>query len=326
MTQANQNVTYKQLPKIPVLMEEYRSAAKDLLPVVGAKRNVNSTPKTGYEVKGVKVDVAHLAGYTSATGLRLTNELPITYPYVLGFPLMMKVFGAKDFPVNAVGLVHLTNVIEQTRPLTVDDELDFRVHTASVRPHHKGVLLDMETTVSVAGEDVWKQTSTMLALGKKLKDAKEEPTNGYVLPQPGELEEPRPTATIRVTPSDIKEYAEASGDKNPIHVSSVGAKAFGFPKTIAHGMWTAAAMLRVLEGQLPKAGRFTVQFAKPVILPAKVAVFAEREGGAGTNVGNGGHGGAGSPNTNAAAGAWDLQVRSANKLDKIHAVGRYEAL
>ena len=128
-----------------------------------------------------------------------------------------------------------------------------------------------------------------------------------------------------MTPSDIKEYAEASGDKNPIHVSSVGAKAFGFPKTIAHGMWTAAAMLRVLEGQLPKAGRFTVQFAKPVILPAKVAVFAEREGGAGTNVGNGVHGGAGSTNTNA-AGAWDLQVRSANKLDKIHAVGRYEAL
>lgn len=314
MTQTNQNVTYKQLPKIPVLMEEYRSAAKDLLPVIGTKRNVNSTPKTGFEVMGVKVEVAHLAAYNAATGLRLNNELPITYPYVLGFPLMMKVFGAKDFPVNAVGLVHLTNVIEQTRPLTVDDELDFRVHTSGVRPHFKGVLVDMETTVSVAGEEVWKQTSTMLALGQKLKDAKEEPTNGYLLPQPGELEDPRPTATIRVTPSDIKEYAEASGDKNPIHVSSVGAKAFGFPKTIAHGMWTAAAMLRVLEGQLPKAGRFTVQFAKPVILPAKVAVFANREGATGSGV------------ANAVSSTWDLQVRSANKLDKLHAVGRYEAL
>lgn len=303
MTQANQNVSYKELPKIPVLMEEYRSVAKDMLPVVGVKRNVNSTPKTAYEVKGVEVDVNHLAGYVSATGMRLTNELPITYPYVLGFPLMMKVFGAKDFPVNAVGLVHLTNVIEQTRPLTVDDKLDFRVHTNDVRPHHKGVLLDMVTTVSVSGEEIWKQTSTMLALGQKLKDAKQEPTNGYLLPQPGELEDPRPTATIRVTPADIKEYAEASGDKNPIHVSSVGAKAFGFPKTIAHGMWTAAAMLRVLEGELPKAGRFTVQFAKPVILPTKVGVFTENNGG-----------------------NWDLQVRSANKLDKIHAVGRYEAL
>ena len=107
----------------------------------------------------------------------------------------------------------------------------------------------------------------------------------------------------------------------------MGAKAFGFPKTIAHGMWTAAAMLRVLEGQLPKAGRFTVQFAKPVILPAKVAVFAEREGGAvNSAAGNAGNGATGNTNTNAAAGTWDLQVRSANKLDKIHAVGRYEAL
>lgn len=301
---------YSELKSIPVLMDEYRNAVKDVLPVVGTKRNVNSTPNTGFIVKGVKVDVNHLAGYVAAARLPLNNELPSTYPYVLSFPLMMKLFTQPDFPVKAVGLVHLTNVIEQTRPLTVSDSLDFQVHTASVRPHYKGLLVDMETTVTVDGEQVWKQTSTMLALGQKLKDSKQEPTNGYLLEQPGELEDPTARATFRVTAPAILEYAEASGDKNPIHTSKLGAKAFGFPTTIAHGMWTAAAVLRALGGDVPGAQRFTIQFAKPVLLPSSVSVFVENR------------------TETAVKGdkSFDISVRKASKLNTIHAVAKVEAL
>lgn len=114
-------VTYKELPAIPELMTEYKSAAKDLVPGVGTKRSAKTDPATGFEVKGVKVNVKHLGAYCASTGLRLANELPATYLYVLSFPLAMKVMTTPDYPFNAVGAVHLTNVIEQTRPLTVDD-------------------------------------------------------------------------------------------------------------------------------------------------------------------------------------------------------------
>ena len=84
----------------------------------------------------------------------------------------------------------------------------------------------------------------------------------------------------------------------------MGAKAFGFPAVIAHGMWSAARLLATLEGEIPSAARYTVQFAKPVTLPASVAVFTEK----------------------AANGDWDIQLRKASKLDTVHAVAKIEKL
>lgn len=300
-------VSYKELPKIPALMDEYRNAVKDILPVVGSTRSAKDNPKTAFEVRGVKIDVPHLAAYCSATDLRLSNELPLTYPYVLSFPIVMKVLTAPDFPFGAVGAVHLNNVIEQKRALTVDDVLDIKVHAENLREHNKGLLIDLVTEITSAGEVVWRQVSGFLAKGAKLSSSSPlaggEKTDGVILPIT-ELADPRPTATVRVTPSQIKDYAEASGDKNPIHVSGVGAKAFGFPAVIAHGMWSAARLLATLEGEIPSAARYTVQFAKPVTLPASVAVFTEK----------------------AANGGWDIQLRKASKLDTVHAVAKIEKL
>ena len=48
-------------------------------------------------------------------------------------------------------------------------------------------------------------------------------------------------------------YAEVSGDHNPIHTSRIGARLFGFPRPIAHGMWTQARCLAALPSRLPDA-------------------------------------------------------------------------
>ena len=75
------------------------------------------------------------------------------------------------------------------------------------------------------------------------------------------------TATWRL-PGDLgRRYASVSGDMNPIHMHSLSAKAFGFPTAIAHGMFSAAAVLANIEGQIPDAVRYSVKFGKPVILP-----------------------------------------------------------
>ncbi len=73
----------------------------------------------------------------------------------------------------------------------------------------------------------------------------------------------------------LKQYADASGDQNPIHQDEAFAKSVGLPDVIAHGMLTMALVgkyvsdvaggsARVLE----LGGRFT----KPVIVPAGVDV------------------------------------------------------
>ena len=41
-------------------------------------------------------------------------------------------------------------------------------------------------------------------------------------------------------------YAAVSGDVNPIHLYPLSARAMGFPRQIAHGMWTSARTLAAL--------------------------------------------------------------------------------
>ncbi|WP_304348703.1 MaoC/PaaZ C-terminal domain-containing protein, partial [Corynebacterium frankenforstense] len=262
---------YTKLAAVPDLMGEYRAALGGLVPGLGALQKGSGSSGSGsgsgareipaerFEVHGVVPDTTHLAEYCRTTGLRFGEELPATYPYVLAFPLAIKVMNSKGFPFGAVGVVHLTNAIEQTRPLHVGEALDIRVRAENPRAHRAGMLIDMVTEVTIPAEGdevVWRQVSGFLGKGAK--------TEGLPAAADSAVKaagEPAANpAFVRVTQDTISAYAEASGDKNPIHVSKVGAKAFGFPSTIAHGMWSAAAMLAGMEGLVPEAARFEVEF------------------------------------------------------------------
>jgi acyl dehydratase len=67
-----------------------------------------------------------------------------------------------------------------------------------------------------------------------------------------------------------RRYGAVSGDRNPIHMHALSAKALGFPRAIAHGMWTKARCLAALESTLPDAFGVEVRFRKPILLPARV--------------------------------------------------------
>jgi acyl dehydratase len=69
----------------------------------------------------------------------------------------------------------------------------------------------------------------------------------------------------------LKQYADASGDQNPIHQDEAFAKSVGLPDVIAHGMLTMALVGKYVTeiaggsaNVLELGGRFT----KPVIVPA----------------------------------------------------------
>ena len=49
-----------------------------------------------------------------------------------------------------------------------------------------------------------------------------------------------PSLTKQVTVEQIRQYAEASGDRNPIHLDETFARSAGLPGVIAHGMLTMA--------------------------------------------------------------------------------------
>jgi len=233
--------------------------------LTGFSRSGGDLPDTAYELPNLTVDPEHLAAYNRVCGFRLTDELPATYPHILSFPLQVKLMTDPGFPFPLVGSVHLANRITQTRPLRLDEGLTLRVHVENLRDHPKGRQFDMISEAIVDGSAVWTDISTYLRRG-----------NGTGSSEPDERNPlPEPTAIWHI-PDDIgRRYAEVSGDRNPIHLHPLTAKMFGFPRAIAHGMWTKARCLASFEGRLPPAYTVDVRFKLPVLLPAKCG-FASR--------------------------------------------------
>jgi acyl dehydratase len=69
----------------------------------------------------------------------------------------------------------------------------------------------------------------------------------------------------------LKQYADASGDQNPIHQNEEFAVSVGLPNVIAHGMLTMALVGKYVSdfaGGSANVLEFSARFTKPVIVPA----------------------------------------------------------
>lgn len=225
-------------------------------------------------MRDVKIDRSALAGYNRVCGFSQRETLPVTYPFVLAFPLHMELMTAPEFPFAAMGMVHIRNSITQHRPVSASETLTIAVRPANLRPHDKGLQFDFLTTLTSGGEVVWESVSTMLRRGGGSGESK-----SAAVPKAA----PASPAVVQwVIPGDTgRRYGAVSGDRNPIHLYAFTARLFGFPRAIAHGMWTKARCLSALESRLPDAFTVDVQFKLPVLLPAKVAFHSDDSGNGG---------------------------------------------
>jgi acyl dehydratase len=230
----------------------------------------DTLPDRTLTVDELTIDPANVAAYANVTGLRFGDGVPLTYPFALTFPTVMSLVTGFDFPFAAMGSVHIENHITQYRPILVTDTVSVQVHAENLREHRRGLLVDIVTGVNVGNERAWHQVTTFLHQQRtSLSDEPRPPQKKG--PKPGP-----PNAVLRITPGQIRHYASVGGDHNPIHTNSIAAKLFGFPTVIAHGMFSAAAVLANIEGQLPGAVKYSVRFAKPVVLPARAGLYVDR--------------------------------------------------
>lgn len=230
----------------------------------------DTLPNRTLTVEDLAIDPANVADYAAVTGLRFDNAVPLTYPFALTFPTVMQLITGFDFPFAAMGSVHLENHITQYRPIAVTDTVSVAVRAQNMREHRRGLLVDILTDVKVGNELAWQQVTTFLH--QQRTSLSDEPK----APPQKQPKLPPPNAILRITPSQIKHYASVGGDHNPIHTNGIAAKLFGFPTVIAHGMFSAAAVLANIEGQLPDAVKYSVKFAKPVVLPARAGLYVDR--------------------------------------------------
>ncbi len=233
--------------------------------IPGIAKKGGELPDLTLHRNDIAVDPSHVAAYAGVCGFAPSQTLPFTYPHMLAFPLHMGIMTDGSFPFPAIGTVHVGNRITQHRPIAPGERLDVSAAAVNLRPHAKGRVFDLVTTVTTSGdgETVWESTSNYLRLGKGDEDAK---------PEDDPFDVVAGTGTVWSLPGSLgREYAAVSGDHNPIHLYPLSAKAFGFKRQIAHGMWSKARCVAAFANRLGDEATVEVEFKKPIFLPGKVA-------------------------------------------------------
>lgn len=254
---------------------------KAALPSVPGLNQLPGVRKTGGPFTGlaltrpaVTVDRDRAAAYARVCGFPAKDAVPLTYPHLLAFPLHMAIMTSPEFPFPAIGTVHLENSITGHRPVHSGESLDVTVRAESPRPHRKGATVDFVAEVRSGDELVWESVSTYLRLGRSATAAATGEERA-----PLNVGEAPPASTEWRLPGDLgRRYAAVSGDHNPIHLYPLTAKALGFPRQIAHGMWSLARCVAAIENRLPDAVTVEVAFRKPILLPGTVGFGLESVG------------------------------------------------
>ena len=240
--------------------------------VTARGRRGDSVPDRTLRVEGVRVDRERLVAYQRLCGYAVGDTLPQPYPWVLAFPVQTALMARADFPMPLPGMVHLANDVTTHRPLDAGEPLTVSVRAGAIAPHRRGRTLDVRLEAHVDDELVWECDSVYLSRGRGSDDA---PRGD------GPPDAPDGPAVARWRlPDDLgRSYAAVSGDVNPIHLHPLGARALGFPRHLAHGMWTWSRSLAALGRGSLGPSRSRVWFTKPVFLPSSVELV--RSHGAG---------------------------------------------
>ncbi|MHA7238771.1 MaoC/PaaZ C-terminal domain-containing protein [Arthrobacter sp. TMS1-12-1] len=267
------------LPGVPALPALYRQAV-----ALAVRRRMRraatpaGVPAVQHRVDGVRVDLGALTRFQEVLGSAARDTVPSAYVHTLAFPVAMSVLARPDFPLPLLGMVHLSNEVQQERQIDSAETLDVVARAEHLRPHAAGTQVDVVIEVRVAGELVWTGRSVYLARGVRLAGAGSGRREG----ERPSFTPPTPAGVWRLGADTGRRYAAVSGDWNPIHLSALSAKALGRTRAIAHGMYLAARMVDQAVPAPSGALSWRVDFATPVLLPGSVTTsFASTGDGAG---------------------------------------------
>lgn len=264
----------------------------------GRTRGEPVLPSTAYRVRSVRIDAERARDFDHLMGGPATDLVHPGVLHVLAFPVSLALMARRDFPFPLLGLVHLRNQVLQHRPVRVGELVDVECRVRDLRPHRKGRTFEAVSTIlGEDGEIIATDVSTYLTKGgapaadqaqdsERSQGSDQSPRSERSTPDASSaagddraerraFEAPTPTGRWSLPADAGRRYAAVSGDVNPIHMSALSAKAFGFPKAIAHGMYTASRAFTEARVDLSRPLRWDVSFDAPVTLPGTVLVSYE---------------------------------------------------
>ncbi len=260
--QAKHSLEFARAPAIWSMYPKIMMARKPPLVPEGGE-----VPRIESRLAKVVIDRKHLESYAHICGAAAGATLPIAYPHILAMPLHLAMLGAEAFPVKLFGLVHTHNRIAMRQPLSADEPAEIRAWIEGHRDTERGQEFELHTEYVVAGEPLWDETCTFLARRKSASAAKAALSARSVEGAPDAVAVK--SSSFRAPAGLGRRYGLISGDVNPIHMSDLTARAFGFPHAIAHGMWSLGRLASDFEAaQFDGGCELTVSFKLPIYMPA----------------------------------------------------------
>ena len=211
-------------------------------------------------------DTRRYKKYCKLAGWQQDDSMHPLYWQVRSLPLQLKLISSPQSPFAMLGLVHISNRVTDYTQCRPDIPCELIVRFGQVFQHRRGYAFEVVVTASQRGKPVYAAVGTYLA--RTGHSATGLPTwEERDMTLPDDISELTP---IQASGGLIRRYARVSGDYNPIHLSQVTAKLFGFKRAIAHGMWTAARVISDLQASHQLNGQeIDIQFKRPLFLPGK---------------------------------------------------------
>ena len=195
------------------------------------------------------------------------------YWQVRGLSLQLRLLSHGKSPFKLLGLVHLQNRVEEYVECRTDIPCELVARFGTVYQHRRGLAVEVTVTGNQRGQRVYSATGTYL-MQTSLKPG---PLPAYESAIAGPGESSPETAELVFSAAMVRRYAKVSGDVNPIHLSTLTARLFGFKRAIVHGMYSGATAVSELDKQQALNGKAVqLAFKRPMFVPAKAVLFSEQ--------------------------------------------------
>lgn len=250
----------EKLPCLPAMIGKlaFKSSTfqiTDTLPALSAQQN------------DFLIEEKHLNKFRAICGFKPGSKLPPTYLQALAMPLVLNIMSNSEFPIRAIGKMHLRNQVSVLENFDLRQPISLTASIGDSLLTSRGLEWNMDFRAVVDNKLIWSGASTYL-YNCETGMSRREKSKLVRGDNPQEWLVPSGTG---------RRYGRISGDCNPIHLSSLTAKMFGFESAIAHGMWSKSRCLAELEDQLPESGySVNVAFHRPLYLPSKVQFYTRQ--------------------------------------------------
>lgn len=196
-------------------------------------------------------------------------SIPLLFPHSFLGPVHLLLMTHPRFPLKLMGAIHSRNHLIQYEPLFVSRHYDTTLAVISQRRRPQGLEFDLETKITHKDKLVWHSLSVYLVRMKLKEEDPESPLNQHI----NKLNQGKITHEFAIPKGVGKQFAMITGDINPIHMSRLLAKAFGFKRDLAHGMWSVGRVFNYFKHIDPKRPlRFDVAFKGPMYLGDKATL------------------------------------------------------